>query len=277
MVGCGVANAQTQVDLRTQSKAVDFQSAVSTRPLKTGAVLPAACSVGEMFFLTVAAAGQNLYGCAGTNTWTLQSGSGGGAMTIQNAGIPVGARSIMDLTTGAGILMAISDTGQAITVQTSADGSVVQTLAGAQAGGAVYCVSASGSGSSYSCGLAPVLTSYTTGMELQWRPDVNGTGGATTLNIDTLGAVPVKLSDGSHDPAAGDLVAGNLYTLWFDGSAFRWMEHAQISGIFGQTQPSCTVQTGGRLWFTVGGTGVKDSLEVCAKDAAAVYAWRGLY
>lgn len=66
-------HAQTRIDLRTQSKSIDFAEAVSTRPLKTGAVLPAVCVTGELFFLTAAPAGQNTYGCAATNTWSAQS------------------------------------------------------------------------------------------------------------------------------------------------------------------------------------------------------------
>jgi hypothetical protein len=34
-------DAQTLVDLRTQSKSIDFSTALSTRPFQTGAVLPA--------------------------------------------------------------------------------------------------------------------------------------------------------------------------------------------------------------------------------------------
>lgn len=74
--------AQTQLDLRTQAKQVDFSAASRTKPFKTGITLPVTCSTGEAFFKTDAPAGQNLYGCTATNTWTLQSGailSGGGA------------------------------------------------------------------------------------------------------------------------------------------------------------------------------------------------------
>jgi hypothetical protein len=47
----GVADGQlTQVDLRTQSKSVDFSGANTTKPFKAGTVLPATCSVGEAFF-----------------------------------------------------------------------------------------------------------------------------------------------------------------------------------------------------------------------------------
>jgi len=75
---------QTQIDLQAQSKNVDFTTSPTTRPLKSGVVLPATCTVGEMFFLSSAAAGANLYGCAATNGWTIES-SGGGGSSVQNA------------------------------------------------------------------------------------------------------------------------------------------------------------------------------------------------
>lgn len=67
---------QTAVDLRTQSKAVDFSGAAATKPSKTGVTLPATCLTGESFFKLNAAAGQNLYGCTSPNVWTLQSSGG---------------------------------------------------------------------------------------------------------------------------------------------------------------------------------------------------------
>jgi hypothetical protein len=69
---------QTQVDLRTQSKTVDFSNAPSTRPVRTGTAIPSICQTGELFYNLTAPAGQNLYGCTATNIWTLESGSGGG-------------------------------------------------------------------------------------------------------------------------------------------------------------------------------------------------------
>src|ERR1700733_7094653 len=72
----GVADGQlTQVDLRTQSKSVDFSGAATTKPFKAGTALPATCSVGEAFFQTSAVVGMNLYGCTAANSWTLLSGS----------------------------------------------------------------------------------------------------------------------------------------------------------------------------------------------------------
>jgi Pectate lyase superfamily protein len=64
---------QTQIDLGRQGKSPDFAAASATRPVKTGSVLPATCSTGELYFKTDAPAGRNLYGCTATNTWTPQS------------------------------------------------------------------------------------------------------------------------------------------------------------------------------------------------------------
>jgi hypothetical protein len=75
----GAALCQTQVDLRRQSKNVDFSSAASTKPLKSGTALPSTCGVGEMFFLTNGPAGSNLYGCTSTNAWSLEAGGGSGS------------------------------------------------------------------------------------------------------------------------------------------------------------------------------------------------------
>jgi len=69
----GVANGQTQVDLRTQSKIVNFSGAPSTQPFQSGTVLPAACLIDQAFFQTNAPAGLNLYGCTAVNSWTLLS------------------------------------------------------------------------------------------------------------------------------------------------------------------------------------------------------------
>lgn len=66
---------QTLVDLRTQAKSVDFSAANSTKPMQTGTSLPASCAVGQLFFLTTAAAGSNVYACNPANSWTVQGTS----------------------------------------------------------------------------------------------------------------------------------------------------------------------------------------------------------
>ncbi len=77
--------AQTQVDLRTQSRNVDFSKAATTKPAKTGTVLPAACSAGEIFFNLSAPSGAALYNCQATNVWSV---AGGGAGSGSSGSIP---------------------------------------------------------------------------------------------------------------------------------------------------------------------------------------------
>ena len=81
-----MALAQTQVDLATQSKSVNFSNAPFTRPVKTGTTQPPTCTAGDLFFNLAAPAGQNLYACASTNTWTLESGGAGGGSAAGNNG-----------------------------------------------------------------------------------------------------------------------------------------------------------------------------------------------
>ncbi len=77
---------QTLVDVRTQTKNVDFSGAASTIPARSGSTVPATCKLGEMFFNTSNAPGQNLYLCAPANTWTvLAGGSGSTVGTVLSA------------------------------------------------------------------------------------------------------------------------------------------------------------------------------------------------
>jgi hypothetical protein len=272
-------SAQTQVDLRTQGKNVDFATAPSTKPVKTGVSVPLTCSVGELFFLTSAIAGSNLYACVATNSWALEAGGSGGsgAVTIQLDGALVGTRAIENLVNGTGVLTTAVDTGVRINVQGSADTAVMLTGAAAQAGQLFLCSSLSGSGGAYTCPMSPTLTAYTSGMTLLWKPDVNGTGGPTTLNIDSLGVRSVKLADGTTDPTPVDILAGRLLPLWYDGTVFRQIAPIQVAGVNGTSQPTCSLSLRGRLWFAIGAAGSKDGLTVCAKDATDAYAWRTLY
>jgi hypothetical protein len=66
--------AQTQVHLPSQTRSVDFSNAPSTKPSKTGTLLPPVCSVGETFLKIDATPGQNLYACTAPNVWSVQGG-----------------------------------------------------------------------------------------------------------------------------------------------------------------------------------------------------------
>jgi hypothetical protein len=77
----GLLPAQTVINGgRTVKGAWDASGAASTRPAKVGTAVPAACSSGEVFFNTAAAAGKNLYLCQPDNAWTQWNATGGGGV-----------------------------------------------------------------------------------------------------------------------------------------------------------------------------------------------------
>ncbi len=112
------ASGQTLVDLKTQSKSVDFSGAITTKPFKSGTILPATCGVGEAFYQTNAPAGANLYTCTALNAWTLQigiagptgpagatgtagqAGANGSIAHVQNAGTTLPVEAALNFTGG---------------------------------------------------------------------------------------------------------------------------------------------------------------------------------
>lgn len=260
-------SGQTQLDWTTQ---------IRSKPIKSGTVLPAACSVGDLFLKTDATVGRNLYACLSRNAWTLQSGgSSTGSLTIAANGSTLGSESVLNFTGGTGIIYAIADTGTRFDIATMMDAAIVQTHASAQAGSDLFCQSQSGSGQSYSCIVTPMISTTTKGMVIHWTPDVTATGGATTLAMNTLDPITVKRPDGISDPTALDIVAGQMALIWYDGSIFRLITTDDRVGN-GAAQPACNAGLRGKMWFNPGTTGIKDSLAICSKDASNLYAWRTL-
>lgn len=76
-----------------------------------------------------------------------------------------------------------------------------------------------GANDTYVVTLAPVPTAYTTGMEISFKPNTTNTG-ACTINVNALGAKSIK-KEGTLDPADGDLKAGAIYKLVYDGTNFQ--------------------------------------------------------
>lgn len=69
------AHGQTLLDLRTQTRDVDFSVSPFTRPVKVGAGLPVTCGLGDLYFRSDVTPGGNLYGCTASDTWTQMSSS----------------------------------------------------------------------------------------------------------------------------------------------------------------------------------------------------------
>ena len=94
----------------------DATTAASTAPFKTGTSLPATCTVGDQYFKSDETAGQNLYGCTATNTWTLQAGGGGGSSAFNAITSGTNTTAAMVLGTGG----SLSTTGSGTIAATTA-------------------------------------------------------------------------------------------------------------------------------------------------------------
>lgn len=82
----------------------------------------------------------------------------------------------------------------------------------------VSAATASGT-ATYTASLAPAITAYTANLRVFIKM-TNGNTGASTLNLNSLGAIPIKKN--SIDAlAAGDIVAGQVVELVYDGTNFQ--------------------------------------------------------
>jgi len=214
---CGYS--QTLVDLRTQSKDVDFSTANTTKPFKTGTVFPVTCSVGETFFNTNAVAGSNLYACTALNSWTLETGSPG--LNIAINGITQGTQPTLNLISAPGVIeTCANNTGASrVDCMPAADTAYMLNRATHQAGTDLSVISSGGNPTVYTGGVNPSLIAYTQNQTFSWIPDV-ACGVSPTLNINGIGPIPLKkLSSGALTPlAANDCAATVPYLIRAHGT-----------------------------------------------------------
>lgn len=176
--------AQTQIDLSKQGRNVDFSTASTTKPAKSGSALPASCSTGEYFFLTSATAGRNTYACVSANTWILQGGGGSVTTVFGRSGAVTKAEgdySLADLGDVSGVK------GNTSTVQlfgggtTAANDCAMFDASGNIVSAGVAC----GSGSGGSGGSGTIAAGF--------GVLATTVSGATTVSIDTA-TVPTFLT-----------------------------------------------------------------------------------
>ena len=91
---------------------------------------------------------------------------------------------------------------------------------------------ATGSANAYAVTLSPAPPAYVDGMAIALKINEDNTGPAT-LNVNDLGPKPIKRPNG-NDVAPGNLKAGSVYTLRFNGANFI----LQGEGGSGNAQPS---------------------------------------
>lgn len=112
----GTANEITLTgDTLSLASALDLSS--KTLEIPNGTATPGTCAVGQIFFDTDETAGQNLYGCTATNTWTLLGDGGGGG----GDSISIDSVAVVDPDFQSGGDIDFVDTSNVVTANINAD------------------------------------------------------------------------------------------------------------------------------------------------------------
>jgi hypothetical protein len=151
-------------------------------------------------------------------------GGGGGALAIESGSAALGTAATLNVIGGTGVLCVPQVSAGVATLQCNADTSYLASRVSLQsATNPQLCASSSANGAAYTASCASTLTAYATLQTLFWFADVANTSTAPTLNIDTLAAKPLVRYDGTA-LAIGDVKAGALYRIWYDGANVRVVE-----------------------------------------------------
>jgi hypothetical protein len=144
------------------------------------------------------------------------------SVAVQVGGRLVGTRGALNLEPGSGILETCRDESAAnrITCEPSYNSALISTHDSVH-NNENYCFSTNGT-TLYTCHLPyKVITAYQAGMAFVLVADATCSA-SCALNIDNVGIVNIKKSDGTSDPG-GALIAGEPQWVFYDGKVFRLM------------------------------------------------------
>lgn len=117
-----------------------------------------------------------------------------------------------------------------------------------ETGASYYAVDGGGT-DAYAATLSPIPASYTPGMVVHFKANTANTG-AATLNVNGLGVKNIK-KDGGADLETGDILAGQVVAVLYDGTNFQLLSR-------GRSPVSAQGRSGGQT--LVGGTGSAEDL-----------------
>jgi hypothetical protein len=86
-------------------------------------------------------------------------------------------------------------------------------------------------------------------------------------------SIGAGFSESMRITSSGDLLVGTLVADADDKVVINGPIRIDDTG----AQPTCDSGIQGMFWYEEGGAGVKDTVDVCAKDAGDAYAWRSIY
>ena len=96
-----------------------------------------------------------------------------------------------------------------------------------QDGGLIFQATDSGSANTYAIALTPAVTGYVAGQVFHFKA-ANASSGASTLNVNALGAKNIKKKN-DQDIAAGDIEQNAIVSVIYDGTSFQMLSQLGTS------------------------------------------------
>jgi len=129
-----------------------------------------------------------------------------------------------------------------------------------QDGGLIFQATDSGSANTYAIALTPAVTAYVAGQVFHFKA-ANASSGASTLNVNALGAKNIKKKN-DQDIAAGDIEQNAIVSVIYDGTSFQMLSQLGTSAgsmssftLTGDSGSNQTINDGNTL-DVAGGTGI---------------------
>ena len=129
-----------------------------------------------------------------------------------------------------------------------------------QDGGLIFQATDSGSANTYAIALTPAVTAYVAGQVFHFKA-ANASSGASTLNVNALGAKNIKKKN-DQDIAAGDIEQNAIVSVIYDGTSFQMLSQLGTTGgsmssftLTGDSGSNQTVEDGNTVDIA-GGTGI---------------------
>lgn len=183
-----------------------------------------------------------------------------------------GQRKLGSTGTACGSAAGISGSGTAGNPTAWTSSTVVGDATAHNESNIMKCVSASASGTTYTCATSPTFTPAANDT-LWFKADVANTASAT-LNVNAAGAKTIKKQGGGTNLAANDLLIGTWTPLTYDGT--NWQMQGQIGNASAATQSNFSGVVGSLPAFgTAGNTYIATDVPYTFFDTGA--AWRVFY
>lgn len=209
---------------------------------------------------------------------TRPAGSAGGFLTVNSGTRQIGQSGVLNFrASGAGLKMTATAVTNGISLNYAMDDSYVLTVEGRRKQTDLFCsATATAPGAEFSCTFPRPWRNLAAGAVLYLLPAVDavpGMDGGISLQLDQLVAAPLADAAGGTALPSGEVKAGELRPIWYDGAKLRLVNSGRET-VRTEARPGCGESQRGQIWRGAGGTGAKDEVAVCVRDEAGAYLWR---